>query len=168
MVLSQNRLEAEYHRLWEFRESLTNFDELPVLTEKVKEFIGISTTSSAFSNNVLRVEISGPTQQHFTIVDLPSLIYSKNKLQTSTDIALVLSIVQLYMANRRSIVLAVVSAKNNYANQIVTKRCRFKRPLDTGHYSQAWYSSSWLGERTSVRRPCTKSGRWVPTGMARS
>jgi hypothetical protein len=121
IVPSQNRLEAECHRLSEFRESLTNFSELPALIEKAKECMGISTTSSAFSNDVLRVEISGPTQQHLTIVDLPGLIHSENKLQSSADVALVLSIVQSYMANRRSIILAVVLAKNDYANQIVTK-----------------------------------------------
>ena len=60
--------------------------------------MGISTTSSAFSNDVLRVEISEPTQQHLTIVDLPGLIHSENKLQTSADVALVLSMVQSYMA----------------------------------------------------------------------
>ena len=121
IVPNQNRSEAECHRLSEFRESLTNFSELPALIEKAKECMGISTTSSAFSNDVLRVEISGPTQQHLTIVDLPGLIHSENKLQSSADVALVLSIVQSYMANRRSIILAVVLAKNDYANQIVTK-----------------------------------------------
>lgn len=65
--------------------------------------MGISTTSSAFSNDVLRVKISGPTQQHLTIVDLPSLIHTENKLQSSEDVVLVLSMVQSYMANRRSI-----------------------------------------------------------------
>lgn len=87
----------------------------------MKEFISISTTSSAFSNDVFRVEILGFTQQHLTIVDLPGLTHSENKLQTSADVALVLSVVQSYMVNRRSIILAVVSAKNDYANQIVTK-----------------------------------------------
>ena len=56
-----------------------------------------------------------------TIVDLPGLIYSENKQQTSTDVALVLSMVQRCIANRRSIILAVVSVKNDYTNQIVTK-----------------------------------------------
>jgi hypothetical protein len=54
-------------------------------------------------------------------VDLPGLIHSENKLLTSADVALVLAMVQSYMANRRGIILAVVSAKNDYANQIVTK-----------------------------------------------
>jgi hypothetical protein len=61
IVPRQNRSEAEYYRLSEFRESLTNFNELPTLIERAKEFIGILITSSAFSNNVLRVEISGRT-----------------------------------------------------------------------------------------------------------
>lgn len=121
IVPSQTRSEAECHRLSEFRESLADFDQFPALIEKAKDCMGISTTSSAFSNDVLRVEISGPTQQHLTIVDLPGLIHSENRMQTSADVALVLSMVQSYMANRRSIILAVVSAKNDYANQIVTK-----------------------------------------------
>ncbi|KAH6663787.1 dynamin GTPase [Halenospora varia] len=120
IVPSQNRSDAKRHRLSEFRENLTNFNKVPALIKKAKDFIGIWTTSS-FSNDILQVKISGPTQQHLTIVDLPGLIYSKNKLQTSADVALVLAMVKSYMANRRSIVLAVVSAKNDYANQIVTK-----------------------------------------------
>jgi GTPase SAR1 family protein len=121
IVPNQDRSEAECQRLSGFRQSLTNFDELPTLIEKAKDFMGVSATSSAFSNDALRVEISGPTQQHLTIVDLPGLIHSENKQQTSADVALVLSMVQQYMANRRSIILAVMSAKNDYANQIVTK-----------------------------------------------
>jgi hypothetical protein len=54
-------------------------------------------------------------------VNLPGLIHSENKLQTSADVALVLAMVQSYMVNRRSIILAMVSAKNDYANQIVTE-----------------------------------------------
>jgi hypothetical protein len=85
-----------------------NFDEVPILIEKAEDFMGISTTSSAFSNGVLRVEISGHTQQHLTIVDLPGLIHSENRLQMSADVALALSMVQAYMANQRSIILAAV------------------------------------------------------------
>lgn len=121
IVPSQNRSEAECVRLSGFRETLTDLDDFPGLIDRAKEFMGISTTASAFSNDVLRVEISGPDRPHLTIVDLPGLIHSENKLQTSADLSVVLSLVQSYMADRRSIILAVVSAKNDYANQIVTK-----------------------------------------------
>ncbi len=64
-------------------------------------------------------------------MDLPGLIYSKNKLQTSADVVLILSMVQLYMANRRSIILVVVLAKNDYANQIMTK---LSKDIDSKSY----------------------------------
>lgn len=83
--------------------------------------MGISNNTSAFSNDILRVEISGPDRPHLTTVDLPGLIHSENKLQTSAYVLLVLSIVQSYMADPRNIILAVVSAKDDYGNQVVTK-----------------------------------------------
>ena len=79
---------------------------------------------NAFSEDTLRVEISGPNQPQLTIVDLPGLIHSENKKQSSQDVELVKNLVANYMANPRSIVLAVVTAKNEFANQIVLKRAR--------------------------------------------
>lgn len=78
IVPSQNRSEAECLRLSGFRETLASLYEIPALIEKAKDFMGISNTSSAFSDDVLRVEISGPDLPHLTIVDLPGLIHSGN------------------------------------------------------------------------------------------
>ena len=113
--------DTESKRLSGFSETLADFNELPALNDRAREFMGLSAVSSAFCDDVLRVEVSGPDQQHLTIVDLPGLIHAENKLQTAADVSLVLSMVKSYMANARSIILAVVSAKNDYANQIVTK-----------------------------------------------
>ncbi|KAI9669191.1 MAG: hypothetical protein M1817_004733 [Caeruleum heppii] len=121
IVPSQTRPESECQRLSSFRETLVTFDEFPNLLDRAKDVMGISTTTTAFSSDVLRVEISGPDRPHLSIVDLPGLIHSENKLQTAADVQLVLEMVKNYMANRRSIILAVVSAKNDYANQIVLK-----------------------------------------------
>jgi GTPase SAR1 family protein len=121
IVPSQTRTEAEQQYLTGFEETLQSFEDFPDLLEKAQKFMGISSVTSAFSNDVLRIELSGPDRPHLTIVDLPGLIHSENKQQTAADIELVLSMVQMYRANRRSIILAVVSAKSNYANQIVTK-----------------------------------------------
>ena len=79
---------------------------------------------NAFSEDTLRVEISGPNQPQLTIVDLPGLIHSENKKQSTQDVELVRNLVANYMANPRSIILAVVTAKNEFANQIVLKRAR--------------------------------------------
>ena len=34
---------------------------------------------NAFSDDILRIEVSGPKQPHLTIVDFPGLIHSENK-----------------------------------------------------------------------------------------
>lgn len=54
-----------------------------------------------------------------TLVDLPGLIHSATKVQTDADKELIHSLVGEYMKNPRSIILAVVSAKNDIANQII-------------------------------------------------
>lgn len=121
IVPSQSRSESECQRLSEFRETLADLYNFPSLIEKAKDAMGTSTAASAFTNDVLRVEISGPDRPHLTIVDLPGLIHSENKLQSAADVELVRNLVHHYMENQRSIILAVVSAKNDYANQIVLK-----------------------------------------------
>ncbi|GKZ52108.1 hypothetical protein AbraIFM66951_011902, partial [Aspergillus brasiliensis] len=90
--------------------------------------MGISTHGKAFSNDLLRVEVSGPDRPHLTIVDLPGLIHSETKHQSAADVQLVQEVVQSYMREPRSIILAVVSAKNDYANQIVLRLARDADP----------------------------------------
>ena len=80
--------------------------------------------SLAFSEDILRVEVSGPTHPQLTVVDLPGLIHSENKKQSASDVSLVHKLVESYMKNERSIILAVVSAMNEFANQIVLKKAR--------------------------------------------
>lgn len=121
IVPSQTRSEAECSRLSEFSEALDDLSQFAAIVDKAKDAMGISATTSAFSNDVLRVEISGPDRPQLTIVDLPGLIHSENKLQSSADVKLVWNMVKGYMKNKRSIILAVISAKNDYANQIVLK-----------------------------------------------
>ena len=78
----------------------------------------------AFSENILRIEIKGPTYPQLTIVDLPGLIHTETKTQTAEDVAMVSKLVREYMLNPKSIILAVVSAKNDIANQIVLQKAR--------------------------------------------
>ena len=86
--------------------------------------MGISTYSKAFSKDLFRVKVSGPDRPRLTIVDLPRLIHSETKQQSASNFELVQDVVQSYMKESRSIILAVVSAKNDYANQIVLKLAR--------------------------------------------
>lgn len=124
IVPSQTRSESERAKLLGFRETIVSFKDFPSLVERAKAAMGVSMAGNAFSNDILRVEVSGPDRPHLTIVDLPGLIHSENKIQTAADVELVVAMARSYMENSRSIILAVVSAKNDYANQIVLKMAR--------------------------------------------
>ncbi|MCJ1464577.1 hypothetical protein MMC07_003190 [Pseudocyphellaria aurata] len=118
------RTEIEKKKLQKLPASIASMDEMPVLIRRAEEAMGLGVDTKAFSDDVLRVEVSGPRQPHLTLVDLPGLIHAENRQQSAGDVELVSSLVRTYMANARSIILAVVSAKNDYANQIVTKLAR--------------------------------------------
>jgi GTP-binding protein EngB required for normal cell division len=124
IVPDQSRSEPEQLSLSSFHETLDGFNGLPTLIENAKIAMGISTHGRAFSKDLLRVEVSGPDRPHLTIVDLPGLVHSETKQQSASDVELVQDVVQAYMKEPRSIILAVVSAKNDFANQIVLKLAR--------------------------------------------
>ncbi|KAK6591816.1 dynamin family protein [Botrytis cinerea] len=116
--------EAERISLSEFNQELDDFDDLTKLIEDAGAAMSTHENGKAFFKHLLRVEISGPDRPHLTIVDLPGLIHSETKQQSASDIEVVQSTVQSYMKEPRSIILAVISAKNDYANQIVLKLAR--------------------------------------------
>jgi len=102
---------------------MKSFDDLPELIDNSKLAMGLD-TGTTFSRDVLSIEISGPTQPHLTVVDLPGLIHTGK----ATDVQLVSDLVASYMQNPRTIILAVVSARNDYQNQIVLSRAKVVDP----------------------------------------
>nr|POE78436.1 interferon-induced gtp-binding protein mx1 [Quercus suber] len=73
---------------------------------------------STFSNDVLRLVVSGPSQEHLSVVDVPGIFKSTTAgLTTKADITLVKDMVLTYMRNPRSIMLAVVPANVDVATQ---------------------------------------------------
>lgn len=125
IVPHNSRAKAERESLADFKEALNaDFGGLPDLVEKAKVAMGITKNGKAFSSDLLRVEISGPKHPHLTIVDLPGLIHSETKDQSAADVSLIQGLVNSYMKEKRCVILAVVSAKNDYANQIVLTLAR--------------------------------------------
>jgi hypothetical protein len=111
-----------------FRRSISDFQQLPEVIDEATSVMGLGViggkNSRAFSRDVLSIEITGPTRPQLTVVDLPGLIHTTNKAQTEADKELILNLVKHYMSNSRTIILAVVSAKNDFANQIILDHCR--------------------------------------------
>ncbi|KAG6266920.1 hypothetical protein E4U48_005272 [Claviceps purpurea] len=144
----------------EDRERLNDFSadididapDIGSVVEKAKEAMGLSETK-VFSSDVLRVELCGPTQPHLTMVDLPGLFRAGNRDQSVDDAETVRNLVLGYVRSPRSIILAVVSAKSDFALQEITQMAREVDPegnrtlglitkpdaLDVGSDSEASY-----------------------------
>ncbi|KAJ4301869.1 hypothetical protein N0V90_003965 [Kalmusia sp. IMI 367209] len=97
--------------------------------ERAKAKMGIHEGGKTFSSDILRVELSGPNHPNLTLVDLPGLYQAGSKSQSDADAKVVTSLVSSYMENERSIILAVVSAKNDFNNQVITSLARRIDPL---------------------------------------
>ena len=74
--------------------------------------------NGAFSNDVLVVELSGPDHDNLSIIDVPGIFHSELKGHTTKeDIQLVKNVVRTYIQDERTIILAVLAANVDPANQ---------------------------------------------------
>lgn len=128
VIPDSSRPAAEQESIRRFKESITDFEELPILMDKAMETMGIGSdlatnpNSRAFAKDVLSIEIEGPVRPQLTLVDLPGLIQTETKGVTKADVSLVAEITDHYISQPRTICLAVVAATTDYANQgILTK-----------------------------------------------
>ena len=71
-----------------------------------------------FSNDVLKIEICGPLQEHLSVIDIPGIFKKTTEgLTTKADMHMVRDMVTNYMSNNRSVILAVVPANVDIATQ---------------------------------------------------
>lgn len=112
-----------------YRRVLAGMDELPTIIEEVSALMqirgyGDDPWGNAFASDVLRIEVTGATGLNLTVVDLPGLISVANEEQTEDDIQQVKDMVESYIRSSRAIVLAVVQATNDIANQVIVQLAR--------------------------------------------
>ena len=124
-----SRSESSKAALRAYRQQLDNFDELPTVIAEAGSLMGVkgfgdNKRDPAFAADVLRIEVSGPVGLHLTVVDLPGLISVPNEEQTDNDIKRVHDLVDFYVKNPRTIILAVVQAGNDIANQGIIQKSR--------------------------------------------
>lgn len=71
-----------------------------------------------FSDDVLRLEITGPEQEHFSVVDVPGIFRKTTEgVTTKIDRDMVNAMVRRYMENPRSVMLTVIAANVDIATQ---------------------------------------------------
>ena len=127
IVPGLDRSKEEKEMLGAFSHTQSGLD-IGEVVEKAKDVMGLNGNNKVFSTDVLRIEISGPSQPHLTLVDLPGLFCAGNKDQSEEDSKIVESLVLSYMKKPRSIILAVVSAKSDFNLQHITRHTRTLDP----------------------------------------
>ena len=106
----------ERDKLLQFRHILKSYEGFPDLFAQASEAMGLSDpTRKSFSDDRLKVEVTGPKQPQLTLVDLPGLI----QISEGQSGQLVKELVMEYMKNSKAIILAVVMAATDAENQSV-------------------------------------------------
>jgi hypothetical protein len=123
IIPGKDRSADERQRIEAFGANVKELN-LDAIIDEAMGVMGLTGTDRVFCTDILRVEVASPDQPHLTLVDLPELFVAGNKDQSLEDAKLVESLVLSYMEQPRSIILAVVSAKSEFALQQVTQRAR--------------------------------------------
>ncbi|OIW28455.1 interferon-induced GTP-binding protein Mx2 [Coniochaeta ligniaria NRRL 30616] len=128
----QERLRA-FHRRVEGSNTL----DLAKILEDANREMGIrpldadstDKTTSAFSEDVLKVEICGPDQRHITLIDVPGIFRTATPgTTTQSDIELVRTMVKNYMKDSRTIILAVIPSNVDIATQEILELAKAADP----------------------------------------
>lgn len=116
-------------KLRQYKREFQSFAELPVAIEDAGSLMGIKgfkglVQGPSFAEDVLRIEVLGKTGLHLSVVDLPGLIGVPSEEQTDNDVDIVHNLADSYVRNPRTIILAVVQAGNDIANQTIIKKSK--------------------------------------------
>jgi hypothetical protein len=129
IIPSKSHDDGSKDKLRAFIRRLDNFEELPAVIESAGELMGLRgyggvQAGPAFGQDVLRIKVRGNTALNLTIVDLPGIIQVPNDEQDDNDVDIVHALVDSYVANPRTIILAVVQAGNDISNQPIIKKSK--------------------------------------------
>ena len=96
VIPDDERAPGERTSIEAFKESISDFEELPSLMDKATALMGINnkaaSKSRAFAKDVLSIEIGGPSRPQLTLVDLPGLVQTETRGVTEDDVQLVTEI----------------------------------------------------------------------------
>ena len=123
----EDRPSAEQERIRRFKSSTVDLAQFATIVKDAENHIGVGTSDHMFSKDILRVEVSGPTQPQLTLVDLPGLYHAEDESQSAEGVEFVESLVLSHLRKQRSVILAVISAQSQIALQKVTT---FTRKVD--------------------------------------
>lgn len=126
IIPHMSRTEDEKARLSAFRCNINDLADLPGIIDEAARLMGVQGANDlaevpTFAADVLRLEVVGDTGLHLTLVDLPGLI---SVSENEEDVHLVGNLVNSYLENSRTIILAVVPASSDVDTQSIIQRAR--------------------------------------------
>jgi hypothetical protein len=132
-------------RLNAFKRNITKFadEDLMHIIQEANTVMGIRTNSDntdpslcAFSLHRLSIEICGPEQEHFTVIDVPGIFRvpspASPPFTTDRDVNLVRNMVEHYIRNSQSIILAVIPSNIDISTQEIVKMAERADPSGAG------------------------------------
>lgn len=72
-------------------------------------------TGKVFSDDILKITIQGPEEEHLTIIDVPGIFRTRTKGVSKKDISMVRDLVINYISNERTVILAVIPCNVQFA-----------------------------------------------------
>ncbi|KAK6193509.1 hypothetical protein LQW54_012376 [Pestalotiopsis sp. IQ-011] len=96
----------------QFVEILKKANEKMGLRVDLKTGVG-----AVFSEDVLKIEIHGPSEDYLTIIDVPGIFRTTTEGTTKDDMLMVRDLVKRYVRDSRTIILAVLPANVDIATQ---------------------------------------------------
>ncbi|KAI9653955.1 MAG: hypothetical protein M1831_005640 [Alyxoria varia] len=100
----------------------------PISTNDSAELASADAPDKRFADDVLKIELSGPAHAHLSIVDVPGLFHNPTPFQTEDDKIIIRNLIKAYIEDTRTVIMAVMDAKSNLANQEVFKLARDADP----------------------------------------
>ncbi|KAJ5713152.1 Dynamin [Penicillium malachiteum] len=124
LLPGKSRTPEEKEPFAAFSREFDDFAELPGIIQKASHMMKLRSIEfpegSAFSTDVLRLEVVGNTGLHLTLVDLPGLI----SVGDDKEIQMVRSLVDDYLERSRTIILAVIPATSDAETQLIIQRAQ--------------------------------------------
>ncbi|KAH7049446.1 dynamin GTPase [Macrophomina phaseolina] len=112
---------------------LTELDEATFsdIMREVQIVMGIDgVKKKTFSSDVLSIEVTGPDQDHLTVIDVPGIFQrTQRHITTKADKDFVKRMILDYMKNPRSVMLTVVPASQDPATQLILELAEEVDPL---------------------------------------
>ncbi|KAF8243761.1 hypothetical protein K440DRAFT_605883 [Wilcoxina mikolae CBS 423.85] len=120
IVPDSRRSSADREKLEQLSDRISDFSKLPTVLQDIQTKIVFECEDGEFSGDTLSIEVCGPEKPQLTLIDLPALVQSKYEGQFEFEKTL--------MADERTIILAVMTTKNDNADQVVLKHVKEADP----------------------------------------